>query len=326
MVKEIKTILFLVLLLLVLGSSGYSVIEDVNILDSLYMTVITLSTTGYKEVFPLSDAGRVLTMVLILFGITIFLYALREINLVLFEGKFFQERKMQKKISQLENHYIICGYGRMGTKIAQELKKRKKSFVILEKEFDNPENFEDYQYIAGDATEDENLLKAGIEKAQGLVSVLSTDIENTFTTLSARGLNPSLKIIARAEDESSREKLLKAGANRVVLPYEIGGYRITQALLRPTVVDFIDEVFSRTDLGLEIEEVKINNDSNLNGKSIEQSKIRSDFNTIIVGIYRSSGKLIYNPGSETMIEEGDDLIVIGERDKLDKLQEKANES
>jgi voltage-gated potassium channel len=214
----------------------------------------------------------------------------------------------------------------MGTKIAQELSKRKKSFVVLEKELDNPENLEDYQYIAGDATEDENLLKAGIEKAQGLVSVLSSDIANTFTTLSARGLNPSLKIIARAEDESSREKLLKAGASRVVLPYEIGGYRITQALLRPTVVDFIDEVFSRSDLGLEIEEVKINTDSNFNGKSIEQSKIRSDFNTIIVGIYRSSGKLIYNPGSETMIEEGDDLIVIGERDKLDKLQEKANES
>ena len=323
MIKELKRILFLLMILLLLGSAGYSVIEDVNILDSLYMTVITLSTTGYKEVFPLSDAGRILTMILILFGITIFLYALREINLLLFEGKFFKERKMQKKISQLDNHYIICGYGRMGTKIAQELKKRKKPFVILEKEFDNPEPLENYQYIAGDATEDENLVKAGIHKAKGLVSVLSSDIANTFTTLSARGLNPSLKIIARAEEESSKEKLLKAGANRVVLPYEIGGYRITQALLRPTVVDFIDEVFSRSDLGLEIEEVKISNSSKLNGQSIEESKIRSDFNTIIVAIYRASGKLIYNPGSETMIKEKDDLIVIGERDKLDKLQEKA---
>jgi len=290
------------------------------------MTVITLSTTGYKEVFPLSPSGRILTMVLILFGITIFLYALREINLILFAGKFFQDRKMQKKINQLQNHYIICGYGRMGTKIVQELEKRKKPFVVLEKELDNPEHLENHQYIAGDATEDENLIKAGIHKAEGLVSVLSTDIANTFTTLSARGLNPSLKIIARAEEESSKEKLLKAGANRVVLPYEIGGYRITQALLRPTVVDFVDEVFSRSDLGLEIEEVKINKESNLNGKSIAQSKIRSDFNTIIVGIYRSFGKLIYNPGSETMIEEEDNLIVIGERDKLDKLQEKANEN
>ena len=326
MLKQIKSILFLLLLLLFVGSLGYSIIEDVNLLDSLYMTVITLSTTGYKEVFPLSGAGRVLTMILIIFGITVFLYALREINLLLFEGKFFRERKMQKKINQLESHYIICGYGRMGTKIAQELKKRKKTFVILEKNIDTSEHLEDYQYIAGDATEDENLIKAGIHKAKGLVSVLSSDIANTFTTLSARGLNPSLKIIARAEEESSKEKLIKAGANRVVLPYEIGGYRITQALLRPTVVDFIDEVFSRSDLGLEIEEVKINKDSILIGKSIADSKIRSDYNAIIVGIYRITGKLIYNPGSETMIEEGDDLIVIDERERLDKLQEKPNEN
>ena len=326
MIKELKRILLLLLILLLFGTIGYAVIEESNLLDSLYMTVITLSTTGYKEVFPLSGSGRILTMILIIFGITIFLYALREINLFIFAGKYFQERKMEKKINQLEHHYIICGYGRMGTKIVQELEKRKKKFVVLEKELNNPEYLENHQYIACDATEDENLIRAGIHKAEGLVSVLSTDIANTFTTLSARGLNPSLKIIARAEEESSKEKLLKAGANRVVLPYEIGGYRITQALLRPTVVDFIDEVFSRSDLGLEIEEVKITRDSNFNGKSIEDSKIRSEFNTIIVGIYRSSGKLIYNPGSETMIEEDDNLIVIGERDKLDKLQEKANES
>jgi voltage-gated potassium channel len=326
MSKEMKNVLLMVILLFFLGITGYSLIEDWNLLDSLYMTVITLSTTGYKEIYPLSNSGRVLTMILIIFGITIFLYALREFNLLLFEGKFFQERKMQKKINQLENHYIICGYGRMGTKIAQELYKRKTPFVILEKDLENPEYLENYQYISGDATEDENLIKAGIKNAKGLVSVLSSDIANTFTTLSARGLNPSLKIIARAEEESSKEKLLKAGANRVVLPYEIGGYRITQALLRPTVVDFIDEVFSRSDLGLEIEEVKIKMDSKLNGKSISDSKIRSDFNTIIVGIYRTSGKLIYNPGSDTMIEEGDNLIVIGERKKLNKLQEKANET
>ena len=275
MSKENKRILLLVVVLFLLGITGYSLIEDWSLLDSLYITVITLSTTGYKEVYPLSDAGKVFTMILIIFGITIFLYALREFNLLLFEGKFFQERKMQKKINQLENHYIICGYGRMGKKIAQELYKRKTPFVILEKELDSSKQLENYQYIAGDATEDENLIKAG--------------------------------------------------ANRVVLPYEIGGYRITQALLRPTVVDFIDEVFSRSDLGLGIEEVKIVEESKLVGKSIAESEIRSDFNTIIVGIYRSSGKLIYNPRSDTMIEKEDNLIVIGEIKKLDKLQEKANE-
>jgi voltage-gated potassium channel len=326
MSKEIKRILLLVIILFLLGVSGYSLIEDWNLLDSLYMTVITLSTTGYKEIYPLSIGGRILTMFLIIFGITIFLYALREVNLLLFEGKFFQERKMQKKIKQLEAHYIICGYGRMGKKIAQELHARKTPFVILEKQIDSTEQLEGYQYILGDATEDESLLNAGILKAKGLVAVLISDIANTFTTLSARGLNSSLTIIARAEEESSKEKLLKAGADRVVLPYEIGGYRITQALLRPTVVDFIDEVYFQTDLGLEIEEIKINNISNLIGKSIADSRIRDDFNTIIVGIYKSSGKLIYNPGSETVIEAEDNLIVIGERIKLLKLQEKANEA
>jgi voltage-gated potassium channel len=325
MSKEIKRILLMVILLFILGIVGYSLIEDWNLLDSLYMTVITLSTTGYKEIYPLSDSGRILTMILIIFGITIFLYALREFNLLFFEGKFFQERKMQKLINKLENHYIICGYGRMGTKIAQELHKRKTPFVILEKEIENPEQIVNYQYIFGDATEDEDLLKAGIKKAKGLVSVLSSDIANTYTTLSARGLNPSLTIIARAEDESSKEKLLKAGADRVVLPYEIGGYRITQALLRPNVVDFIDDVYFSTDLGLEIEEVKIFEHSNMIGKTIAESEIRSKFNTIIVGIYRSSGKLTYNPGPETMIEKDDNLIVIGDGKKLEKLQDKVNE-
>jgi voltage-gated potassium channel len=156
------------------------------------------------------------------------------------------------------------------------------------------------------------------------VSVLSTDIANTFTTLSARGLNPDLKIIARAEEESSREKLMKAGASRVILPYEIGGFRIMQALLKPTVVDYIDEVFSRSDLGLEIEEIKISKQSVLVNKSIGQSEIRSAFNTIIVGIYRTEGNIIYNPRPDLLLLPEDNLIVIGERKKLDELQEIAN--
>ena len=145
MTKEMRRILLLMVLLFILGITGYSLIEDWNLLDSLYMTVITLSTTGYKEIYPLSIAGRILTMILIIFGITVFLYALREFNLLLFEGKFFQEKKMEKKINQLDNHYIICGYGRMGTKIAQELHKRKTPFVILEKDLENPEQLENYQ-------------------------------------------------------------------------------------------------------------------------------------------------------------------------------------
>ena len=297
MLKEFKNILVLVFLLFIGGTIGYSLLEGWAFLDSLYMTVITLSTTGFQELYPLSVSGRILTMVLIIIGISILFYALSEINSVLFKGKFFQEKKMQKKINQLEDHYIICGFGRMGKKIAQELHKRNKQFVVIEKEMENLDQSENGCYIHGDATEDEVLLKAGIEKAKGLVSVLSTDIANTFTTLSARGLNAMLKIIARAEEESSKEKLLKAGANRVILPYEIGGFRITQALLKPTVVDYIDEVFSRSDIGLEIEEVKIMEGSPLIEKTLAESEIRNAFNIIIIGIYRQDGDLIYNPRS-----------------------------
>jgi voltage-gated potassium channel len=324
MIKRYGQILFLILLLFIGGSVGYFLIEGWSFLDSLYMTVITLSTTGFKEVYPLSPNGRILTMLLIILGMSVLFYALRELNLFIFEGKFFRDRKMQKKIDRLENHYIICGFGRMGKKIVQELYKRNKPFVVIEKEIDNREQFQDYRFLQGDATEDESLINAGIKKAKGLVSVLSTDIANTFTTLSARGLNPDLKIIARAEEESSREKLMKAGANRVILPYEIGGFRIMQALLKPTVVDYIDEVFSRSDLGLEIEEIKISKQSVLVNKSIGQSEIRSAFNTIIVGIYRTEGNIIYNPRPDLLLLPEDNLIVIGERKKLDELQEIAN--
>jgi len=324
MTKQFRQISVLIIILFIGGSLGYYIIEGWSFLDSFYMTVITLSTTGYKEVYPLSPSGRVLTMVLIVLGISVLFYALRQLNLFIFEGKFFWERKMQKKLNQLHDHYIICGFGRMGKKIVQELHKRNKPFVVLEKEIEFSDQNEEIGVFQGDATEDADLLKAGIKKAKGLVSVLSTDIENTFTTLSARGLNPDLKIIARAEEESSKEKLLKAGANRVILPYEIGGFRITQALLKPTVVDYIDEVFSRSDIGLEIEEVKVCDGSILIGKTIGESQIRSSFNAIIVGIYRKNSDLIYNPRPEITIRSEDNLIVIGEREQLAKLQEIAN--
>jgi len=324
MTRQYKQVFILILILFIGGTLGYYFLEGWSFLDSFYMNVITLSTTGYKEVYPLSQSGRVLTMVLIIFGISVLFYALRELNLFIFEGKYFQERKMQKKLNQLQDHYFICGFGRMGKKIVQELHKRNKPFVVIEKDVEMLDQHSEFKFLQGDATEDEDLLRAGIKRARGLVSVLSTDIANTFTTLSARGLNPDLKIIARAEEESTKEKLIKAGANRVVLPYEIGGFRIMQALLKPTVVDYIDEVFSRSHIGLEIGEVKILDGSRLIGKNIGDSQIRSTFNTIIVGIYRIDSDLIYNPRPDIVLQSQDNLIVIGESDQLEKLQEIAH--
>jgi len=319
MFNEFKNIIFVIALLFLFGSIGYSLIEGWDFLDSVYMTIITLSTTGFKEIKPMSDMGKIFTMALIVFGISILFYAISNLNIVLFERNIFKEKKMQKKIKNLKNHYIICGFGRMGHKIAQELEKRKKQFVIIEKDEQNINHENGFNHILGDATEDENLIAAGIENAIGFVSVLKDDVSNVFATLSARELNPKLKIIARAEDERSKEKLLKAGANKVILPYEIGGFRITQALLKPIVLDYFDEIFSRSDIGLVVDEIRIEKDSYLIGKSLAESNIRSELNVIIIGIYRSDGTLVYNPRSETKLELLDTLIVIGENNELSKL-------
>ena len=324
MFKEFKNILFIVLALFIGGTIGYSIIEGWDIFDSLYMTIITLSTTGYREIKPLSDFGRIFTMVLIILGVSILFYMLGNLNIVLFERNFFRNRKMQSRIDRFNEHYIVCGFGRMGRKIAAELDRRNKLYVVIEKT-ESPDNGNGRLiYIQGDATEDGILAKAGIERARGLVAVLSDDASNVFTTLSARVLNPRLKIIAKAEEESSREKLLKAGADRVILPYEIGGFRVAQALLKPTVMDYIDEVFSRTDIGLEIEEVKLSDTSTLKGKTVSESGLRSDLNIIIIGISRESGEWIYNPRSDTILQQNDILIVIGGTNELIKFEKLAN--
>jgi voltage-gated potassium channel len=320
MLKEFKTIILFVIILFLTGSLGYSFLEGWSFFDSLYMTIITLSTTGFQELRPLSPAGRIFTMVLIVFGISVLFYVLGNLNVAIFEGNLFKDRKMQKQINQLNHHYIVCGYGRMGKKIAHELNRRGKKFIIIEIDNDAIDTSEGFLFIHGDSTEDIKLIEAGIKRAVGVVSVLENDISNVFATLSARELNPKLKIIARAEEESSREKLLKAGADRVILPYEIGGFRMTQALLKPTVVDYFDEIFSRSDIGLEIEEIKLHTGSKLIGQTLADCRIRSDFNIVIIGIYRSSGDWVYNPGPQTQLDENATLIVIGETKELDKLQ------
>lgn len=318
----LKSVIF-VLFLFIFGTIGYTIIEGWSLFDSLYMTIITLSTTGFEEFHPLSKIGRLFTILLIIFGISFLFYALGKINTAIFEQQIFRRGKMQKGIEKLKDHYIICGHGKMGSHITSELSNKKKPFLIIEKDENRIENIKakEYFFIQGDATEDDVLLSAKIDTAKGLVAVLENDVFNVYATLTARGLNSKLKIIARAEDDSSRKKLIKAGADKVVLPYEIGGFRITQALLKPKVVDYMDELFSLPDLGLEIEEIKIGEKSQLIGKTLANSGIRGKLNVIILSIYRTNGDLIYNPRSDTEIKEGDTLVVIGEIGELKTLEE-----
>ena len=276
------------------GSLGYMIIEGWNLLDSVYMTIISITTTGYREVYPLSQLGKMFTLLIIILGVVTIAYAGGRLAQLFVESYLFRRRKMVKQLSTLENHYIICGYGRMGKKICQELEENKAKFVVIEKNPTEIENLriKDYLFVEGDATDDDILTQAGIKKAKGMVAVLHTEAENVFTTLSSRALHPKIFIVARAVEEETESKLLKAGANRVVKPYEIGGHRMTQVLLRPGVVDFIDIIAREKRIDLHIEEIEVKDGSILVGQTLAQSPIRNKLNIIIVAIFQADGKVI----------------------------------
>ena len=228
---------------------------------------------------------------------------------------------MSKKVEHLSNHFIVCGYGRMGRFICEELAEAKVEFVVIENNAEKIDRLisRGLMFVNGDATRDDVLVSAGIKKAKGLVAVLSSDAENVFATLSSKVLNPGLYVVARAVEEETESKLVKAGASRVVKPYEIGGTRMAELLLRPGVIEFIDSIAREKNVDLNIEEVIVHPDSLLVNKTLTELPIRKEMNIIIVSIYKSSGKFIYNPLSSAKIEAGDKLIAIGESSSLEKL-------
>ena len=305
------------------GVVGFMIIEGWNFIDSLYMTVITITTTGFQEVHPLSQSGHIFTVFLIIlsFG-TIFYIGGTGVQYVI-ESKFIRRRRMLKQMEKFKDHYIVCGYGRMGSHICDKLEEAKVPFVVIE---NNPNNFAKldslgHVYDKGDAASDDTLIRVGIQKAKGLVVVLSTDPENVFATLSARVLNPSLFIVARAIDEDTESKLIKAGANRVVKPYELGGSRMAEIVLRPGVLDFIDVVYGSNKVDIHIEEITVKAGSKMHKKTLAELPLRSEFNTIIVAIQNEEkGIFIYNPKGDTIVDEGNKLIAIGEEANLDKLR------
>lgn len=322
--KILRQLLFgLVILLftIVIGTAGYMIIEKWHILDAFYMTVITISTTGFAEIHPLSQAGRLFTIILIIMGIGSIAYTGGRAAQLVLETQIYRRRKMSKKVEQLKDHFIVCGYGRMGKFICDELAEANVDFAVIE---NNPEKIDKllnrgFMFVNGDATRDEVLTAAGIKRAKGIVAVLSSDAENVFATLSSKVLNPEIYIVSRAVEEETESKLLKAGANRVVKPYEIGGTRMAELLLRPGVIEFIDSIAREKNVDLNIEEVIVHSESPIIGKTLAELPIRKEMNIIIVSIYRKSGKFVYNPLSSSKIEAGDKLIAIGESSSLQKL-------
>ena len=301
-------------------------IEGWRLLDAAYMTVITLGTVGFREVHDLSDGGKLFTMGLIVVGVSVLGYIVGSLAQIMFEGQIQRvmgRKKVEKMIDELAEHYIICGFGRIGSLICKEFKANDLPFVVVEKDLETIErlNEEGYLHMKGDATLDETLLKAGIKRAKGLISVVTSDTENVYITLTARGLNPELYILARSGEEGSDLKLKRAGANKVVSPYIIGGSRMAQSILRPNVVDFIEIATGSEHMDLQMEEISIPPHSAFAGETLVSSGFRKETGVIIVGIKKSHGRMVFNPHSQAKIEGGDTLIVLGEPQSITKLED-----
>ena len=307
-----------------IGVIGYTVIEGWPFLDSLYMTVITITTVGYTEVHPMSSNGKIFSIFLIVGGVGGAVYVISGVVQYIVEGNIratWGRRRMKTRIAQLRRHFILCGYGRVGEEIARTFKVEGVPFVVIDNSPECITRLEqtDYLYLQGDATRDEMLKEAGIERARTLVSAVGNDIDNTYITLSARGLCPNLFIEARASTKEVEAKLQKAGANRIVFPQSIGGRRMAMLALRPAVVDFIDTVAYSQGREMQLENVVITGNSRLIGLTTEAA--RSEFGVTPLAIRRKSGSLLLNPSDEETIEDGDQLIVIGTREKLAALEE-----
>jgi voltage-gated potassium channel len=311
--------------LVTIGTLGYRFIEDeYNFLDALYMTIITLSTIGYGEVHKLSDRGKIFTIFLIVGGVSGFAYSAMEMIRSIVSGELADslgKQKMERELAKLDNHIIVCGYGRMGRLVCKEFSRLKRPFVVIDNSADELQDIPTpYGYsLQGDATSDEVLRHAGIDRAYCLVTVMASDADNLFTTMSARLLNAKLMIVARVEAKESEQKLLRAGANRVVSPYEIGGTRVAHAVLKPTVCDFIELTTQTEHLALQLEEGKVEANSNLAGKTLGNARLHVDHEIIIVAIKKNTGHMLFNPKADAVIEVGDILVAIGSVERLASL-------
>ncbi len=324
-IKRLRISFSLLFATMAFGTCGYYFIEGMSIFDAFYMTIITISTVGFAELKPLTPAGRIITIIIIISGITNGAYTIGSIVRMLIEGeiqKVFGRRKLEKQITDLSDHYIVCGYGRIGSLICKELQYHRIPFVVLDNDPANIEKLESDKvlYLTMDATTEEALMKAGIMKAKGIVTAVRSDADNIFITLTAKGLRPDVFVLARSSHEKNELKLKRAGANRVVSPYLIGGKRMAQIIIRPTVVDFIDIAMMNEHLNLVMEECRIREGSDVIGKTLKESNLRRDFGIIIVAIKKKSEEMIYNPQPDEKLDGNDVLVVLGKRTDLERMQ------
>jgi voltage-gated potassium channel len=319
----------LLLLIIAVGTLGYIEIEGWGVWDAFYMTIITVTTVGYREVHQLSWYGEAWTVGVLVLGVGAALYTFTLLATVVVEGglpKRLQRRRLERMLETITDHFIICGYGRIGSIVAHQFLRQHVPFVVVER---SPERLQralddGALGVEADASREDVLKRVGIDRARGLIAAVGTDAENVYAVLSARVLRPDLLIIGRAESEDATVKLKRAGADRVISPYQIGAMQIAQTALRPAVVDFFEIATSADNLELAIEEIAIGNGSRLADQSILSANLRQQFGVIVVGIQRKDGRMEFNPEPDTLIGAGDKLVVLGRPDSLKKLEAHAS--
>ena len=315
--KKLRIAIMALISIFIIGTFGFYLIEGWSLTESLYTTVITLSTVGYGDFYPETTGGRLFTVILVIFGVDTMLYTIGLLTETMVDARFrslMGRGKLEKMIKKLNRHYIICGCGRIGYLICKELSQEKIDFVVID---DNPEiiqkiHDEGFIYYKGDATQDKILIAAGIKRARGIICALPSDAQNLYVILTAKELNPDIYVLSRSEEIESEHRLLRAGADRVISPYVLGGMRMAMAISRPAMLDFIEITTRRQSLELRMEEIDIGEGSPVIGKSLEESEIRQRYGLIIVAVKKDSGQMMFNPVASYVISKADKLIALGE--------------
>lgn len=327
--RRLLLVALAIVLILTAGTVGFVAIEGYSWFDAFYMSLITITTVGYAEIQPLSRAGRIFNSVLLLFGVATMVSVLGVMTQTIIElelGEVFGKRRVKRMIENLKDHYIVCGFGRVGRAAAQELRRSGVPFVIVDQ---NPAIVEaaikhGMLAVAADAKSNETLRDIGIAHAKGLIGALETDADNLFLILSAKELNSSLIVASRVNEEEAESKLRRAGADAIFRPYNITGYRLAQAILRPFVFEFLDLTSSTVDLGqnIGIEQILVPPDSNLASKSLMDLQLRRDLDIIVLAIRKADGKMHFNPPASAVIEGDDYLVVMGNVQDLQRLDQR----
>jgi voltage-gated potassium channel len=320
---RLKFILSAFVVLLTFGTLGFMAIEDLSPLDAFYMTVVTMATVGFGDIVPRTTAGKIFTMVLIVLGVGTTYYSFTYLFSLMVEGQLknmMGRRGMNRKIASMDNHIIVCGAGRVGGNVVERLKHEAAEFVVIENSQEVYGQLVEDKVTAvhGDATRDEVLLAAGIERAKGVITTLSHDADNVYVTLTAKSLNPRISVVSRAERPEAEEKLRRAGADTVIFPSVMGGRQMVSAITRPLIMDFVENVFYNQELHLDIAEITVSKGSTLAGVRLAASGIKERFDSIVVAVKRGN-ELITTPNADMVIGAGDIMIVLGHRAALGEL-------